>query len=213
MAGACAYSTLEVNPHQPPNEASGIESYHGNGLNPWDAEGRYLQPNTNPYHKPSGESYERSDTPQPYESHNAAATESKRNGTICGISKRWFIGGLLIAVLGVIGAIAGGVASGLRSRGNSANDAVPAEPTAPVDSILRITRLAAANRTLGRREEERTVIFQGGSGALMARYRIFPSSEWKTVNLKSFAASERFVSSRGSWVLVVGCLQLERQHD
>lgn len=180
MAGDSGYSTLEVNPHQIPNEASGIEAYEGTRAKFWDAEGRYLQPNTNPYHKPSGESYELSETPQPHEPYDAAATNPKRSGIICGVSKRWFIGGLLIAVLVVIGAIVGGVAGGLRGRGNTADDAVPAEG---VDSILRVSRLAAANRTLGWRGEERTVLFQDGKGNLMTRYRILSSPEWKTVNL------------------------------
>lgn len=102
----------------------------------------------------------------------------------CGLSRRIFITILVVCLLVVIGAIAGGVAGGLQKGGS------PSKSAQVVGSILDTTRLAAANRTING-SMQHTVLFQDGNGALMTRYRMTPSSEWKSVNLTlKFASSK-----------------------
>ncbi|CAI0648510.1 unnamed protein product [Colletotrichum noveboracense] len=182
MATTQGYSTLEWNPRQPHEAMSGIEVNSTPGVNRWDDEGRYLQPDTKNHHKPPGESYELSDGQPP--SSDTDAVRKGRGRKFCGLSRRIFITVLVVCVLVVIGATAGGVAGGLQ-KGES-----PSKSAQVVGSMLDTTRLAAANRTING-SMQHTVLFQDGNGVLMTRYRMTTSSEWKSVNLTlKFASSK-----------------------
>lgn len=171
MAGAQTYSTLEVDPRRP---EAGLEVQRGQGANAWDTESRYLQRTSDIRQKQDQQSYDQP-FPQQYDD---STTKPEQKGTICGLSRRVFIIVLLISLVILIGAIAGGVAGGVLSRRDTAKDSKR-------HCILDESRLAAANRTV-QGNAQRTVFFQDGSGALMARNLLAPSTSWTTTNLTLF---------------------------
>ncbi|KAK2769977.1 hypothetical protein CKAH01_14913 [Colletotrichum kahawae] len=200
MTTAQGYSTLEWNPHQPRDEPAGIELDHGQRASRWDDEGRYLQPDRNKHDIYQGERHELSDgqAPDP-DTDNINCGKGRK---FFGFSKRIFVTALAIGLLLIIGAIVGGIAGGLHKRQNATDKAA-------TRSILQATRLAAANRTI-LESIQHTVVFQDSNGALLARYRITPSSrQWKTVNLtlkfSSMIEEEKIELPAGAPLVATAC--------
>ncbi|KAK1725841.1 uncharacterized protein BDZ83DRAFT_277601 [Colletotrichum acutatum] len=171
MADAQTYSTLEVDTRQTEN---GLELHH--------TESQYLQRTSDFHRKLDNHDHSQANSPQQDE-HDSTAKAGRRT-TICGLSRRVFIIILVVGLVMLIGAIAGGVAGGLLSRRDNTTKAT-------TRCILSTSRLAAANRTIDE-NFQKTVFFQDGSGALMARYVLASSTgstEWTTTNLTSYFKS------------------------
>lgn len=140
---------IEVHQQQLYSDASIPEVYHYNNPEVW---------------RPQGYGNELSSSPQSnQEDSNPKASDKK---TFFGISRRVFTIGLIVGLV-IVGAIAGGVAGGLRNRRGTATNAT--------NSILKVSKLAAANRTMSGGLSHRTVVFQDGSGALLSRRRLVSS--------------------------------------
>ncbi|OHE97314.1 hypothetical protein CORC01_07369 [Colletotrichum orchidophilum] len=193
MAGAQAYSTLEVDPRRP---EAGLEVHHGHRTSAWNTESQYLQRTSDLHQKLDEHSYDQH-YPRQRDDHESTAKNGRKD-TICGLSRRVFIIVLVVSLLILIGAIAGGVAGGVLSRRNTTGNSSRC--------ILDTSRLAAANRTSGGLEQ-RTVFFQDGSGALMARSLRAPSAEWATTNLtlKFQSTTEAISIPRGAPMAALAC--------